>query len=116
MLTKNLMRQYDACWSDREYDTMRDLCGADALTPRQVADDERLSLSDRIWAVSTALVHRNREAAASLIAEVSADTHVSVFNLWDDMHTCDDPADRANLVRMLDLLGPDADGWTEVAP
>ena len=60
MITPQLLREWNACWDDRHITSH--FAGRTGLTPREVAEDESVSLDDRMWVLCRALWYRSESA------------------------------------------------------
>jgi len=60
VITPQLLREWNACWDDRHITSH--FAGRTGLTPREVAEDESVSLDDRMWVLCRALWYRSESA------------------------------------------------------
>ncbi len=78
MITKKLLKDWQACWSD---DRIKTYFGKRrTVTPRTVAEDVTLSQSDRLWVLSKCLLHLDESAARGFAIECA----LSVAHLAPD--------------------------------
>jgi len=82
-ITKKLLRQWGACWNDDQIAEAIARFGRDP-SPREVANDDNVSLEDRLWAVTKALWHCD-ESAARLFAIECAETVAHLAGDEDDV-------------------------------
>lgn len=78
MITPKLLREWDACWNDDRIATY--FAGRDALTPRAIANDDSISLDDRLWVLCRTMWYLDESAermfaieSASLVAHLAGD-------------------------------------------
>jgi hypothetical protein len=105
-ITPKLIRQWDACWHDDEI--AERFAGRRYVTPREVAEDESLPQADRLWVVTSALVHLDQRAARLYAIECAA----SVTHLAGDE---DDQAAHAGLLHNLIQIEMEVPGGASAA-
>ena len=91
IVTANLLRSWDACWSDERIAAHRLASGA---TPRQIAADESISLDDRLWVVTRCLWHLDESAAR----------YYAIERARTVTHLAGDEDDQAQYAALLDEL------------
>ena len=69
MITKNLLREWNACWRDDRIDAY--LAGREGVSPREVAADEMISLNDRLWVIGKSLWYLDGSAARGFAIETA---------------------------------------------
>ena len=91
IVTANLLRSWDACWSDERIAAHRLASGA---TPRQIAADESISIDDRLWVVTRCLWHLDESAAR----------YYAIERARTVTHLAGDEDDQAQYAALLDEL------------
>src|SRR5262245_63739705 len=67
MITPMLLREWNACWDD---DRILDKAGGRAeVTPRDIANDDSISLDDRLWVLCRCLWYLDESAARGFAIE-----------------------------------------------
>ena len=70
MITKQLLRDWDACHQDAELTAMAR--GRTSASPREIASDEAITLDDRLWVVCRSLWYRDEAAAREFAIDSAA--------------------------------------------
>ncbi len=66
-ITKKLLREWEACWSDERI--AEKLGKRKSVSPRTIANDESISLDDRMWVLAKCLAHLDESAARGFAVE-----------------------------------------------
>jgi hypothetical protein len=92
-ITRKLLRDWNACWADEQI--VEKLGKRKSVSPRAVANDESISLDDRLWVLCRALAHLDEHAARGFAIECALTV----------AHLTGDEADQAQCLGLLnDLL------------
>lgn len=136
MITAKLLREWGACWDDQRI--AAPLGDRKEVTPRDIADDNSISLDERLWVLGRTLWYLDENAArgfaiesASLVAHLAGDEddQALYLGLLNEMLQIEDLPEgqraaawyaardaelQKAIERAIEWLGDYADGWEGV--
>jgi len=94
MITKKLLKEWGACWSDEQIDTYLKSAKRKSVSPRHVAQDTTISLDDRLWVLCKTLAHLSEPCARYFAIECAQTV----------AHLAGDEGDQAQYLGLLNQL------------